>query len=65
MVIDPPDHSPHTGVAQLAEQRSPKPQVVGSSPTARAETKTNKYVKTNYLLERCCKGSQEGQLANS
>ena len=25
-----------TGVAQLAEQRSPKPQVVGSSPTARA-----------------------------
>ena len=26
-----------TGVAQLAEQRSPKPQVVGLSPTTRAE----------------------------
>lgn len=26
-----------TGLAQLEEQRSPKPQVVGSSPTARAK----------------------------
>ena len=26
----------HTGVAQLAEQRSPKPQAAGSSPAARA-----------------------------
>lgn len=26
----------HTGIAQLVERRSPKPQVVGSSPAARA-----------------------------
>ena len=26
-----------TGVAQLAERRSPKPQVAGSSPATRAE----------------------------
>ncbi len=28
--------SEHTGVAQLVEQRSPKPQVAGSSPATRA-----------------------------
>ena len=30
------DHDGQTGVAQLVEQRSPKPQVAGSSPVTRA-----------------------------
>jgi hypothetical protein len=29
-------HAHDTGIAQLVERRSPKPQVVGSSPAARA-----------------------------
>ncbi len=30
----------HTGVAQLVEQRSPKPQAAGSNPAARADDTT-------------------------
>ena len=39
-----------TGVAQLAEQWSPKPLVVGSSPTARANKETMSQI-TNYIKE--------------
>ncbi len=70
-----------TGVAQLVEQRSPKPQVVGSIPTTRASetqcsietvTTSNNGGKQNIawsenygLLQRCGQRNEKSNLAKS
>ena len=39
------------GLAQLVEHRSPKPRVVGSSPSAPARLNLKNYIRCNKLLE--------------